>query len=55
MAVIAFDIALQHVAKARHRPDRQPVGFPRQRRQSVIGPENKRGPVNQMQMTAFSE
>ena len=54
-AAIALDIALKHVAKARHRPDGQPVGFARQRRQRMIGAENEGRSVDQMQMAPFSE
>jgi hypothetical protein len=53
--VIVLDDLVQHVAKARHRPDGQPVGFARQRRQRVIGAEDERRPVDQMQMMPLAE
>ena len=53
--VVAVDIALQHVAKARDRPDGQPVGFARQRRQGVIGPEDEGRAVNQVQVAPLAE
>ena len=52
---VAFDIAVQHVAKTRHRTNRQPVRLARQRWQRVIGAENKRRPVDQMQMVTFAK
>ena len=43
----------QHVAKAEHGIDLQPVGFAVQRRQRVIGAENIRGTVDQKDVVAF--
>ena len=43
----------QHVAEARHRADRQPVRFARQRRQRVIGAEDVAGAVDEEEMIAF--
>ena len=38
---VALNIAVQHVAEASDRANRQSVGFPRQRRQCVIGAKDK--------------
>ncbi len=54
-AGIPFDIALQHVAEPRHRPDGQPVRFARQRRQRVIGAEDEGRAVDQMQVATLAE
>ena len=50
-----FDIALQHVAKARDRADGQAVGFAGEWRQRMIGAEDKGGPVDQVQMASLAE
>jgi len=42
----------EHVAKTRHSSDRQPVGFARQRRQSVKSAENIARPVHQKHVVA---
>ena len=42
-----------HVAKAGNGPNRQTIGFARQGRQGVIGPENITGTVNQEEMIVF--
>ena len=54
-AFVAFKIAEQNVAKPRHRAHRQAVGFPRQRRQRVIGPEDIGRSVDQVQVVAFAK
>jgi hypothetical protein len=43
----------QHIAKAEHGIDLQPVGFAVQRRQRVIGAKNIGGTVNQKDVVAF--
>ena len=54
-AGVAFDIAVQHVAEPGHGPDGQPVGFARQGRQGMIGAEDERRAVDQVQMAALAE
>jgi hypothetical protein len=45
----------QDVAEPRDRAHRQPVGFPRQRRQRVVGAEDEGRSVDQVQVTALAE
>ncbi len=45
----------QHVGKPRDRPDGQPVGFPRQRRQRVKRAEDKGRAVDQMQVMTLAK
>ena len=55
ITIVPVNIALQHVHKATDSPHWKAIGFARQGWQRVIGAENKRRAVNQMQVTAFAE
>ena len=52
---VAFNIALQHVAKSGDGTYRQAIRLSGQGWQRMIGTENKRRPVNQMQMVTFAK
>ena len=45
----------KHIAKARHRPNGQAIGFARQRRQRMIGPKNKGRAINEMKVAPFAK
>ena len=54
-AGIAFNIALQHVAKPADRADRQTIGFACQRGQRVKGAKDEGRTVDEVQVAPFSE
>ena len=54
-AGIGLDHAVDHVAKARHRADGQTIGFARERRQRMIGAEDKGRAIDEMQVMSLAE
>ena len=54
-AGVVLDIPLEHVAEPADRPDGQPVGLARQRRQRVVGAEDIGRAVDEVQMAPFAE
>ncbi len=54
-ARVILDIALEHIDEARHRADRQAVRLARERRQRVIGAEDKGRAVDQVQVATLAK
>ena len=54
-AGVPLDHPEHHVAESADRPDGQAIGFPCQRRQRVIGTEDERRSVHQMQVMSLAE
>ncbi len=52
---VPLDVAVEHVAEARDRPDGQTVGLARQGRQRVEGPEDEGRAVDQVQVMSLAE